>query len=221
MTTVARTCTKCCLLKPLEEFSRAPRGKYGRKANCRSCDAARQRAKYVPNPDGRRAKRRGPIDPDSLNTCRGCGETKPYRLFSLSSSATATRNAVYRNQCKKCRAVCALQWFRDNPGRTMANSRKHNLKMYGISERDYTDLLKSQGGGCAICGTASSDKRKNGKPMRLPVDHDHATGVCRGILCNRCNRAIGLLRDDPILFRKAIRYLMNARKPQVVLPEVG
>lgn len=41
----------------------------------------------------------------------------------------------------------------------------------------------------------------------LDVDHDHATGEVRGLLCNRCNQAIGLLQDDPLIVRSALVYL--------------
>lgn len=217
MTDSARKCTRCGLSKPLEDFARSARGMYGRAAICKPCVAARRIRKISQQPPraARPPQRREPIDPASPKLCTKCRETKPHSMFSLSRRATETCNAVYRSRCKKCQATDALKWFRDNPGRTAANARKHHLRAYGMSERDYTDLLKSQGGGCAICGTSSSDKRKNGKAMRMPVDHDHITGLARGILCNRCNRAIGLLDDNPILLRKAMRYLIAARNGSI------
>jgi len=66
----------------------------------------------------------------------------------------------------------------------------------------YVELLNKQGGGCAICGAIAN---KSGK--RLPVDHCHNTGKNRGILCDKCNRGVGLMNDDPTLLRKAIAYL--------------
>jgi hypothetical protein len=76
---------------------------------------------------------------------------------------------------------------------------------YRMSIEEYAALLAEQDGVCAICREACS----SGK--RLAVDHDHATGECRGLLCMRCNTAVGLLRDDPKLLAAAIEYL-NARK---------
>jgi hypothetical protein len=75
--------------------------------------------------------------------------------------------------------------------------------MYGILQEDYDALLASQNGHCAICGGDRFDKRRKA----LGVDHDHLTGVVRGLLCRSCNLAIGLLRDDPALLRAALDYL--------------
>ena len=75
------------------------------------------------------------------------------------------------------------------------------MKAYGITNSDYEVLLQKQNGVCAICG----NKNKAGK--RLVVDHDHKSGVVRGLLCNTCNIGIGNLRDDPSILQKALAYL--------------
>ena len=77
------------------------------------------------------------------------------------------------------------------------------LKMYDLTPQAYADMLKTQGGACAICGNGMA------RDARLCVDHCHKTGKARGLLCDKCNRAIGLLGDDPILLRKAITYLLR------------
>lgn len=66
------------------------------------------------------------------------------------------------------------------------------------------DLEAIQQGKCAICG--GDPKFPN---RRLCVDHDHATGHFRGLLCGHCNTAIGLMKDSPEIMRKAIAYLEN------------
>lgn len=68
---------------------------------------------------------------------------------------------------------------------------------YGISQRQVDAMKARQGGLCAICRGGSS----------LHVDHDHDTGVVRGLLCGNCNRAIGLLAHDQSRMRAAIAYL--------------
>jgi len=97
-----------------------------------------------------------------------------------------------------------MEWYRNNPERSNENKRRFNLKnLYGMSVEDYNGIVARQGNVCAICG--------NGREGRLHVDHDHETGAVRGLLCNRCNRAIGLFEDDPIILRRAIAYLLRVR----------
>lgn len=71
---------------------------------------------------------------------------------------------------------------------------------------DYDELLQKQGGGCAICKTTVGTRR-NGKEMRLAVDHCHTTNRVRGILCNSCNSGLGRFKDDPERLRQAAAYL--------------
>lgn len=76
----------------------------------------------------------------------------------------------------------------------------HLLRKYGITLDDYQKLYDEQNGVCAICG----------KPCdlgRLAVDHDHETGRIRGLLCRRCNTAIGLLGDSLDGVLRAVDYL--------------
>lgn len=216
MLSESRRCTKCGVVKPLLEFSKAPRGLHGRKASCKECDAARHRAIIEaagPRPDGRRKPRRAPLDPATPKECRKCGVTKPLSEFSLSRQATETRNAVYRSDCKACCAARASQWYKENPERAVANRRKANLaRYYGLTVAEYNALLRKQGGVCAICGMDEPNSHgRTGKKFRLSVDHCHSTGRVRGLLCQKCNRAIGLLGDNPILMRKAISYLLRDR----------
>jgi Recombination endonuclease VII len=84
--------------------------------------------------------------------------------------------------------------------------RKYLLsKSYGITEEDYNAMLMSQNYCCAICGT----DKPTGKWKVFAVDHDHETGQVRELLCNECNRGIGLLKDSPELLIKAADYLLK------------
>ena len=87
-----------------------------------------------------------------------------------------------------------------------ARDRDRLLKRkYGLSANDYDRLLRMQQGVCAICKTDKRDKRDR----EMPVDHNHKTHAIRGILCDTCNRVIGLFGDDPETIRNAIRYLQK------------
>ncbi|MFE7072715.1 endonuclease VII domain-containing protein [Streptomyces sp. NPDC057620] len=207
----SKCCTKCSADKPLHAFSKAPRCRYGVKPTCKACDAARHAAQYVPKP---RKPRRAPLDENTTKPCRKCGVVKALTEFSLSRRATETTNAVYRSDCKACCSERTKQWFVDNPGRAAANKRKANLaKNYGLTVAEYDALLRHQGGVCAVCGKGEPNAHgRTGKQFRLAVDHCHETGAVRGLLCQKCNRAIGLLGDDPVLMRKAISYLLRHRQ---------
>lgn len=96
------------------------------------------------------------------------------------------------------------KWSRNNKARRKEIDRNYLLKKrYGITLQAYNAMLTAQGGGCAICG-ARPETVHHGT---LPVDHCHATGKTRGLLCDNCNRALGLLKDDVERVRKMAAYL--------------
>ena len=74
---------------------------------------------------------------------------------------------------------------------------------YGISLDEYNKMLSNQNFGCAICGESGK------KTQHLSVDHDHASGTNRGLLCDRCNRSLGGFKDSEIILIKAIEYLKS------------
>jgi len=93
-----------------------------------------------------------------------------------------------------------------------ANRRWNDLKRkHGVTKEEYEWMLKSQDGKCAICGTTQPDNA--GVKSTMCVDHDHVTGKNRGLLCNRCNRVLGLMLDSPELFRHAAAYLDKWLRP--------
>lgn len=102
-------------------------------------------------------------------------------------------------QPDKTKAERAREWHKNNPEKT---KNSYLRKKYGITLIDYNRMLEEQNGVCKIC-------KKDGKDRAgaLHVDHCHITNKVRGLLCARCNIALGNLNDDPELFRKAIKYL--------------
>lgn len=82
----------------------------------------------------------------------------------------------------------------------------HFLRKFGITLAEYSEMLLAQNGVCAICQKPETQKR-DGKVKALAVDHDHDTGVNRGLLCSDCNTGIGKLKEDRDIFVAAIRYL--------------
>ena len=136
-----------------------------------------------------------------MRTCRTCDTDKPLVEFTRSSAC----RSGYLFRCKSCTAAAARARYIVMGGR--AAQRAAQLKRdYGLAPEDFDEILKSQDGVCALCDAPPS----RGDMGTLHVDHDHTTGEIRGLLCGRCNRALGLLQDKPELLREAIRYLETA-----------
>jgi len=116
---------------------------------------------------------------------------------------------VVKSACKVCQSAGARKWAKDNPERHALTRFKFNLmQRYGLTWQQYEAMLVAQDHRCAICGTAEETKLgPNGTTVRMSVDHCHETGRVRGLLCNRCNRALGLLGDSVDLLRAAIAYV--------------
>lgn len=91
-------------------------------------------------------------------------------------------------------------WSKQNPDKVFAQKLRST---YGISLETYQILLDIQNKVCAICGKEEPNK----KYKTLGVDHNHNTGQIRGLLCTKCNTAIGLLNEDLDLINKVIIYL--------------
>jgi hypothetical protein len=138
-----------------------------------------------------------------------CGEIKERSRFS--KSRDGKHGPVLRAECKDCRSTQAMEWFRDNAERHLETNRNWRIpRTYGIPAAQYDDMLAAQGGLCAICGEKEKTVHgRTGMPFNLSIDHDHQTGRVRGLLCQACNRAIGMLKDDTDVLRKALEYLLH------------
>lgn len=88
-----------------------------------------------------------------------------------------------------------------------------DLKRLGSSRQEYEELLHKQNGRCAICGSKKGHTSKLGKESNLALDHCHATGKTRGLLCGKCNRGLGWFNDSIDLLKKATDYLENNLGP--------
>lgn len=121
--------------------------------------------------------------------------------------------------CEVCRVEARRRnrqnWADKYPERNSAARRKwtvekrraNDLKVaYGLTVDEYEGFLAAQNGVCGICQQPEKRER-NGKTLPLAVDHDHETGRVRGLLCHRCNTAIGLLNDDADVVRRALLWL--------------
>jgi hypothetical protein len=129
----------------------------------------------------------------------------------------------HRSECKACHAAGQKRWYQSKREASIASVRRwqqenkehlrayrrdyrqrrkvedrnaHLLRNFGITNQDYDQLLRQQGGGCAICGRPP-------KKISLHVDHNHESGAVRGLLCVSCNNALGQFRDSTDLLARA------------------
>ena len=95
-------------------------------------------------------------------------------------------------------------WHRANRETGLAAQKHRDLwRKYALTPAQKRAAVEGSDGACALCGL----------PGRLCVDHDHATGCYRGILCDKCNTGLGMFRDRPDLLRKAADYLEAGGSP--------
>jgi len=125
----------------------------------------------------------------SCNTC-GIGLVVPTWLPS------SKKTKQYK--CRSCKATYLSKWRKANPG-------AYKKLTYGITQEEYDALLVKQKGRCAICGT----KRAGGRHKVFHIDHDHTTGVIRGLLCWPCNAGLGQFKDSTQFLAAAIKYLQG------------
>lgn len=137
-----------------------------------------------------------------MRVCCRCAQAKPveelvHRWYK--------GQYVPRNYCKACDAEQQREYKQKNPEKVRLNQRKTQLKRkFGITIDMYNEMLEKQQSRCAVCKVHVSDTTKD-----LAVDHCHDTGRVRGLLCGKCNMAIGLLNDDVQLVRSVLCYLEN------------
>lgn len=131
--------------------------------------------------------------------CTTCKVLKPRDQFHKNKNHSQNR-AV---RCIPCVAEYGAKWYRENREDHNKKARANRYRRsFGMSLEDYDILFEKQNGLCAICGV---DDNYGGK--RFSVDHDHKTGVVRGLLCDNCNTGIGMFKDNPSLMLNAIKYL--------------
>lgn len=87
-------------------------------------------------------------------------------------------------------------------------------KKYGITEQIYLQMLDKQGGVCACCGVPPQGG--TGKDRMLHVDHDHATGDVRWLLCGNCNHMLGHARESPEILRRGADLLEGRQKATTI-----
>jgi hypothetical protein len=141
------------------------------------------------------------------SNCSKCGSEK----ILLRSGAS---------RCLPCHRRHGREYYLRSESRRTKIRHSHVRRRYGVTFRALEQILENQGGLCAICRRPWR-ACKPAKRVRyeitflqyLCIDHDHETGRVRGLLCNACNTAIGLLEEEIGRFYRAVAYLRRALRP--------
>ena len=143
-----------------------------------------------------------------MQTCTKCKTDKPATEFYR--DRRQKRGTIAR--CKACKNAATRDWVKANDydrkryrRNKPAEQERHLKRKYGITLKDYSEMLEEQSGSCAICGTPEPENKK------FDVDHDHQTGDVRGLLCTSCNRMLGHGRDNPEILTAGAKYLSSRK----------
>lgn len=208
-----RICSKCREAKPLGAFHRAKDQPQGRHRQCKDCRSELGKAERLAR--GSKQALRMALFREGKQRCSMCDEVKPLDdFYKCTRSKTGRkgqcidcyneRGAEHRSAPEVRDAIAKRRsaWTEANPEEARRRQRKYALKKkYGLSLEGYEQMLARQRGCCAICHRPTED------PLSLFVDHCHASGKVRGLLCQACNSGIGMFEDDVDRLREAIRYL--------------
>ena len=182
-------CFNCKELKPLKEFRKNDRTTNGVYYNCKKC----YRIIY----EQERIKIGYPIRNtrlvvNGLLKCNVCKEMLTIDKFPK-------RQQTPTGFDYRC-ISCTKKYFKVRQVKDQENRLK---RIYSLTLKDYDNMLVSQNGLCALCGTPAIESSHR----RLQVDHDHETGKVRGLLCGNCNAFIGMADDSIEKLLNGVEYL--------------
>lgn len=163
-------------------------------------DRCGQRFKYLAN-------RSSEIVTGAKMSLRGKAQSPEHIEKRMASVAKSLANTV--RKCVKCGeeftpTLAAQKYCSGRCWQAVARQRKAKENRVSIPASEYAVLMTAQNNQCAIC---KCDSGINNRGDKLAVDHCHTSGKIRGLLCHKCNTALGLLKDNPAHLESAIRYL--------------
>jgi hypothetical protein len=137
--------------------------------------------------------------------CKVCVREDQRTAYRLNSSDKLAREKTRR---EKSRVLISEQTKKRHKKNPDARKNQELRTRFGINYVEYQQMHEKQKGLCAICDKPES-QILNGTVKRLSVDHCHSTGKIRGLLCTKCNVALGLLKDDINVINNCVSYLQK------------
>jgi hypothetical protein len=180
-----KQCPSCGETKPVSDFGKNRSLGDGLSFYCLMCNRANSNAHY--------RKRRAALGkdvrdhswiPDGFRWCSSCQQAVAHEDYTRNAGTSSG----FGSRCRACDRA--------------ANSASYFYRKYKLTPNALAQLRAAQGDSCAICGD----------PEPQHLDHDHASGRIRRLLCQRCNNGLGLFRDDPYLLHVAALYVEGHRQ---------
>ena len=196
-------CKDCGELRPVSEFTRDRARPDGLSFYCKLHARRRLlRSKDLRKGQPRSRHPRETQVPEGHKWCPDCSTVKPVEDFVRNASQPSGR-APYCKPCHNARGRASKE--------KVGGSRTYHLKRrYGISAAEADVMLADQAGVCAICKAAPA----------VHVDHDHATGAVRALLCFNCNGGLGQFKDNPEALHAAAYYVAFHTARQQIAAEL-
>jgi len=188
-----KTCHRCKVNKDLKEYFNDKYTIDGKAPSCKTCVYKRRLEPKKVVPVGHKR-------------CNGCMLAKPYNEFYADK---ANKTDGRYSHCIKCKDESTKKWREENAEYYNKYMREYHKKVYGterlyrynLSRERYNEMLREQDNKCAIlgCGRTATSKRS------LAIDHHHASGKVRGLLCYKCNRDMNVI-DNAEHLAKLLEY---------------
>jgi hypothetical protein len=178
-----KRCPDCKQEKPVSEFGNNRTTTDGLQVYCKVCCSRRGAEIYRRKREQAGKSLRKTVDvPAGHKYCRRCDQIRPFSEWHKNSR----QSDGLTSYCKPCRKEL---------GRL-----SHLKRTFGLTPQQLAAIIEAQDGTCAVC---------DGPPQH--IDHDHATGEVRGVLCGPCNMGLGQFQDDPTRLTRAASYLRRHR----------
>ena len=139
---------------------------------------------------------------DTPHTCSICKTS-----FILSTVKNRNSRKYCSDKCLRQFKIISERKYQKTEKAKQVSHAGHLKRTYGITADEYWKLFEDQKGMCKICERKDCGRKGS---ERLYVDHDHATGKVRGLLCQHCNQLLGASRDNTNILKNAVNYLENA-----------
>lgn len=206
---IVKRCSKCGEEKPLSEFPKSKPGYLGTRPECKKCKAFYDKIYHSDptNKDRANELRRAPERQKKMKEQQQKYRSRDDVKVHIKIRQQKYGQIYYSEDSKREQRKEYSKEYRKTHKKEFLEK---SLNQYGITLDEYNKKVKEQNGLCLICHEEEKiiDKR-TGKTKRLCVDHDHVTGKVRGLLCNKCNQAIGLIGDSPLLANAIADYLIE------------